>query len=164
MSRKTLLWALAALSGVALTAGIAWATSQLTSQRIGLSSEPQSAAGGLAPSYVATRPPAPAPSATGKTHGPKAERRAAPRSRAVGPVPPRAIVVTHPPPPSPSAPAPSGAVAPPSPSPPQPGQPAAGTRAGDDSQDHGPGEAAGKREASSTPASTGSGSAHGRDD
>ena len=37
MSRRSLVWMLAALLGIALTAGITWASSQLTSQRIGLS-------------------------------------------------------------------------------------------------------------------------------
>ena len=49
MSRQAALWALAALLGIALTAGITWATSQLTSQHIGLSSEPVSAGSRLAP-------------------------------------------------------------------------------------------------------------------
>ncbi len=49
MSRKTALWALAALLGIALAAGITWATSQLTSQHIGLASEPLSAGSRLAP-------------------------------------------------------------------------------------------------------------------
>ena len=44
------MWVLAALLGIALTAGITWASSQLTSQRIGLSSEPISAGVRLAPS------------------------------------------------------------------------------------------------------------------
>lgn len=49
MSRKTAIWALAALLGIVVTAAITWATSQLTSQRIGLASEPLSAGSGLAP-------------------------------------------------------------------------------------------------------------------
>ena len=55
MSRQAALWALAALLGIALTAGITWATGQLTSQHIGLSSEPISAGSRLAPA-VATKP------------------------------------------------------------------------------------------------------------
>jgi hypothetical protein len=50
MTRKPLMWVLAALLGIVLTAGITWASSQLTSQRIGLSSEPISAGVRLAPS------------------------------------------------------------------------------------------------------------------
>jgi len=49
MSRRSLVWVLAALLGIALTAGITWASSQLTSQRIGLSAEPISAGVRLAP-------------------------------------------------------------------------------------------------------------------
>lgn len=55
VSRKTLMWALAAFSGIVLTAGITWVTSQLTSQRIGLSSEPISAGARLAPPRSARR-------------------------------------------------------------------------------------------------------------
>jgi hypothetical protein len=49
MSRQAALWAFAALLGIALAAGITWATGQLTSQHIGLSSEPLSAGSRLAP-------------------------------------------------------------------------------------------------------------------
>jgi hypothetical protein len=49
MSRRSLVWVLAALLGIALTAGVTWASSQLTSQRIGLSAEPISAGVRLAP-------------------------------------------------------------------------------------------------------------------
>lgn len=49
MSRRSLVWVLAALLGIALTAGITWASSKLTGQRIGLSAEPISAGVGLAP-------------------------------------------------------------------------------------------------------------------
>ncbi|MGH2879784.1 MAG: hypothetical protein ACRDK4_09300 [Solirubrobacteraceae bacterium] len=52
MSRQTAMWTLAALLGIVLTAGITWATSQLTSQRIGISSEPISAASRLAPRVI----------------------------------------------------------------------------------------------------------------
>jgi hypothetical protein len=52
MSRQTALWALAALLGLVLTAGITWATSQLTSQHIGLSSEPISGGRSLAPAVT----------------------------------------------------------------------------------------------------------------
>ncbi|HYM46275.1 MAG TPA: hypothetical protein VES65_08990 [Solirubrobacteraceae bacterium] len=56
-NRRTAVWALAALLGIVLTAGITWATSQLTSQRIGLSSEPLAAGRALAPrSPVGKRP------------------------------------------------------------------------------------------------------------
>lgn len=49
MSRQTALWSVAALLGLALTAGITWTTSQLAGQHIGLSSEPISAGARLAP-------------------------------------------------------------------------------------------------------------------
>ena len=49
MSRKTLLWTLGALIGIVVTAGITWGTSKLTSQHIGLSSQPLSAGRSLAP-------------------------------------------------------------------------------------------------------------------
>lgn len=55
MSRHTTIWALAALLGIVLTAAITWGTSQLTSQRIGISSEPISAASGLAPRQLEPR-------------------------------------------------------------------------------------------------------------
>ncbi len=53
MTRRTAIWALAALLGIVLTAGITWATSQLTSQHIGLASEPLSAGSHLAPPVAA---------------------------------------------------------------------------------------------------------------
>jgi hypothetical protein len=43
------MWTLAALLGLVLTAGVTWATSRLTSQHIGISSEPISAGARLAP-------------------------------------------------------------------------------------------------------------------
>jgi hypothetical protein len=49
MNRRTILWVLAALMGIVATATVAWSASQLATQRIGLSSEPLSVAGGLAP-------------------------------------------------------------------------------------------------------------------
>jgi hypothetical protein len=115
------------------------------------------------------------PSATRTMRGSKPARAAAPRSNAGSPAPPPSVAISPPLPPSTSAQAPSGAVAPPLPSPtPLRTGPAAsaasGTRAGDDGQDHGSGAAAGKREAagdreaSSSPAPTGAGSGHSRDD
>jgi hypothetical protein len=49
MSRQAALWLLAAVAGIVIAAGITWATSQITSQHIGISSEPLSAADQLAP-------------------------------------------------------------------------------------------------------------------
>jgi hypothetical protein len=61
------MWALAAAAGVLLVAGVTYAASQLSSQAIGISSEPLSAGEDLAPR--ADRPrerrtPTPAPTAT----------------------------------------------------------------------------------------------------
>lgn len=49
MTRRTALTAVLAVLGIALSAALAWATSQLAGQRIGLSGEPISMAGALAP-------------------------------------------------------------------------------------------------------------------
>ena len=49
MNRNAALWALAAACGIFMAAGISWATSRLTSQHIGLSSEPLGAGRRLAP-------------------------------------------------------------------------------------------------------------------
>jgi hypothetical protein len=49
MSRQLAMWTLAALLGIVLTAGVTWATNRLTSQHIGISSEPISAGARLAP-------------------------------------------------------------------------------------------------------------------
>lgn len=53
MRRNAALWALAATCGLFMAAGISWATSSLTSQHIGLSSEPLSAGRRLAPPEAA---------------------------------------------------------------------------------------------------------------
>jgi len=57
MSRGAAGWALAALFGIVLAAGIGWATSSLTGQHIGLSSEPLSAVRRLAPATAAAPRP-----------------------------------------------------------------------------------------------------------
>ena len=49
--RRIILWSIAAIAGLALAAAMTWATSRLTSQRIGLASSPS--VGGLAPSVTA---------------------------------------------------------------------------------------------------------------
>lgn len=49
MSRRAVAWTLAAVLGLALAAGVSWATSRLTSVRIGLASEPITAGSRLAP-------------------------------------------------------------------------------------------------------------------
>ena len=53
MRRNASLWTLAAVSGIIMAAGISWTTSQLTSQHIGLSSEPLTAGRRLAPPAAA---------------------------------------------------------------------------------------------------------------
>ena len=58
MTRGTLAWAAAALAGLALAVGMTYAAGTLSSQRIGLSSEPLSAGDRLVPP-PATREPAP---------------------------------------------------------------------------------------------------------
>ena len=72
MRRRTALWALAAVLGLAIAAGISWATSTLTSQHIGLASEPVTAGRSLAPAETtrektSTATPAPAPSGPATT-------------------------------------------------------------------------------------------------
>lgn len=49
LTRRNLLWAVAALLGIAVTAALTWSVSRLAGQRIGLSSEPLSVIQGLAP-------------------------------------------------------------------------------------------------------------------
>ena len=58
MVRRTLLWCLAAIAGVVLVAGVTYAASGLSTQAIGLSSEPLSAGEALAPKATATASPA----------------------------------------------------------------------------------------------------------
>ena len=49
MTRSVILWTLAAIAGVVLVAGVTYAASGLSSQTIGLSSEPLSSGEELAP-------------------------------------------------------------------------------------------------------------------
>ncbi len=60
MRARTAIWVLAAILGIVLAAGLSWATSQLTSQHIGLASEPLTAGQRLAP------PPESSPKGTGE--------------------------------------------------------------------------------------------------
>ncbi len=55
MSRKAWIWVAGAVAGIVLTALITWAASRLTSQHIGLSSEPLSAGRQLAPRQSESR-------------------------------------------------------------------------------------------------------------
>ena len=56
--RGTLAWILAAVLGLAVAAGVMAAASHLSSQRVGLASEPPSAGERLAPAGESRRPPA----------------------------------------------------------------------------------------------------------
>jgi hypothetical protein len=49
ITRRGVLWAAGALLGIAVTAALTWSVSQLSSQRIGLSSQPLSVIRSLAP-------------------------------------------------------------------------------------------------------------------
>src|SRR4051812_9732230 len=61
MSRSVILWSLAAVAGVVLVAGVTYAASGLSTQAIGLSSEPLTAGDKLAPAATATPTPAATP-------------------------------------------------------------------------------------------------------
>ena len=72
---KIALWILGALAGVVLAAGVTYAASSLSTQRIGLSSEPVNAGRELAPRATATRTPTATP-----TPKPSQEEEAAPEA------------------------------------------------------------------------------------
>jgi hypothetical protein len=89
MRRAALLWTLAAVGGLVLVAGMTLAASRLSSQTIGLSSEPLQAGRSLAPADVA-RTPAPTPRKRAKpkpTPTPTPRAIATPRATAT-PAPP----------------------------------------------------------------------------
>jgi len=71
---KIALWMLGALAGVVLAAGVTYAASSLSTQRIGLSSEPVNAGRELAPRATATRTPTATP-----TPKPKQKKRRRPQ-------------------------------------------------------------------------------------
>jgi len=77
MVRRTLLWCLAAIAGVVLVAGVTYAASGLSTQEIGLSSEPLSAGEELAPKATATASPTATPRKAAERRR-KARRRATP--------------------------------------------------------------------------------------
>ena len=56
VTRRGLLWAVAALLGIAVTAGLTWSVSRLAAEHIGLSSEPVSVIQGLAPPRTQPHP------------------------------------------------------------------------------------------------------------
>ncbi len=103
MKRSTFGWALFAVLGVALAAGVSIAAGQLSSQRIGLSSEPITAGKRLVPATPRVRH---------RPHRPKRHRPKGSRPRAAAPPAPQALTT-----PAPSAPAPQPAPATPAPAP-----------------------------------------------
>ena len=71
MTRRAAIWALAALAGFALAVGVTYAASRLSTQHVGLSSEPLTAGDALAPRQPPTPRPRPARTATpGRTATP----------------------------------------------------------------------------------------------
>jgi hypothetical protein len=77
---KIALWILGALAGVVLAAGVTYAASSLSTQRIGLSSEPANAGQDLAPRRTAT--PTPTPAHRKKRKRPRPTPTATPRATA----------------------------------------------------------------------------------
>ena len=82
---KIALWILGALAGVVLAAGVTYAASSLSTQRIGLSSEPVNAGRELAPRATATSNPTATPT-------PKPKKRKRRRPSAMISVPPTEIL------------------------------------------------------------------------
>jgi hypothetical protein len=81
MLMRRVLWFLGALAGVVLAAGVSYAASSLSTQRVGLSAEPPSAGADLAPRATATAKARPRRTATPKpkrTSQPRATPRPAP--------------------------------------------------------------------------------------
>src|SRR3954452_11104308 len=79
---KIALWILGALAGGVLAAGVTYAASSLSTQRIGLSSEPVNAGRELAPRATATRTPTPTPSPKPKKKKRRPKPTATPRATA----------------------------------------------------------------------------------
>jgi outer membrane biosynthesis protein TonB len=75
---KIALWILGALAGVVLAAGVTYAASSLSTQRIGLSSEPVNAGRELAPRATAARTPTSTPTPKPKPKPKKKKRRPRP--------------------------------------------------------------------------------------
>ena len=94
MRRPAFLWALAALAGIVLVAGMTLAASRLSTLEVGLSSEPLQAGQALAP----TATPAAKPKATATPKPKKKKKRKRPRVVATPPpVAPVPTVVAPPP-------------------------------------------------------------------
>jgi septal ring-binding cell division protein DamX len=79
---KIALWILGALAGVVLAAGVTDAASSLSTQRIGLSSEPVNAGRELAPRATATRTPTATPTSKPKKKKRRPKPTATPRPAA----------------------------------------------------------------------------------
>ena len=79
---KIALWILGALAGVVLAAGVTYAASSLSTQRIGLSSEPVNAGRELAPRATATRTPTSTPTPKPKKKKRRPKPTATPRPTA----------------------------------------------------------------------------------
>ena len=79
---KIALWILGALAGVVLAAGVTYAASSLSTQRIGLSSEPINAGRELAPRATATRTPTSTPKPKPKKKKRRPKPTASPRPAA----------------------------------------------------------------------------------
>ena len=79
---KIALWILGALAGVVLAAGVTYAASSLSTQRIGLSSEPVNAGRELAPRATATRTPTSTPNPKPKKKRRRPKPTATPRPTA----------------------------------------------------------------------------------
>ena len=79
---KIALWILGALAGVVLAAGVTYAASSLSTQRIGLSSEPVNAGRELAPRATATRTPTSTPTPKPKKKKRRPKPTATPRPAA----------------------------------------------------------------------------------
>jgi hypothetical protein len=95
--RGIVAWTLAAVAGLVLAVAISYAASTLSSQHVGLSSEPLSAGDRLVPR--ATRTPTARPTAS-----PTATRTSRPPTATPTSVPPAATPTSVPPPATPTAP------------------------------------------------------------
>src|SRR3954468_20961201 len=93
MFRTTLLWTLAAIAGVVLVAGVTYAASGLSTQTIGLSSEPLSAGESLAPQAT---PSAATPQRKAAAPKKRKTRRTARAAPTATPTPPPPVITAAP--------------------------------------------------------------------
>jgi hypothetical protein len=89
ITRRGAMWAAGALLGIAVTAALTWSVSQLSSQRIGLSSQPLSVIRGLAPPPTDDHPAGVLTSRAQPAETPAPTRPAAARTTPRHPVPVR---------------------------------------------------------------------------